>query len=226
MQRLPTLPVNILREIYGKADPGVQARMRVSTRDVLNLPAPQMPAKQRRKLVSTVLARARVLVEALPRETRLPASFWDAKKRVEYMGDPQHIRNFDAEMKRVKMQFSLTNADMSRAAAREKEWQKSRSNKMNMLGERLPGSRFTASKKRRYKGPAAKRRRAERTGSRGALANAAAAALVLTPGKGAPFEVLRGGRPRALANAVAASALHPSVAGSRYRPGTSAGFRV
>lgn len=50
------LPANMLREIYKKADRQVQARMRASTKDVLELPAPQMPVNSVNSLVRQLRA--------------------------------------------------------------------------------------------------------------------------------------------------------------------------
>lgn len=118
------------------------------------------------------------------------------------------VRDIDAAVGEAKTKYSLTNGNVSRGATLARRTAKL---------DRMPLG-FVAARERRKKTQQLQRRAERRL-----LASTAAATLAraneagLIPGKGAPFEVLRGGRPRTLANAVRASALHPAVSAPRYR---------
>lgn len=222
------LPANILREIYRKADPRVQARMRMITKDVQELQAPKMPEKRLERELRAAFRRINVVRRASGSRGRYaisdPLSIAHKKasnlfQQLERGANSTRlapdaraaIRDVDAAIRMMKTRYSLTNADMSRAAAKERSLAKK--NALTPVIFDLEGGAAARRTEGRLERRAERREKYHRE-----LAKAARTAMLnrpspmlMRPGKGAPFDVLRGGKPRALPNLVRASALHPSV---------------
>jgi hypothetical protein len=197
------LPNNMLREIYARADPRTQARMRAASSAVHELPAPRDVGLQ--KAVRRALIRAGMLQDVMERRwigwplAQIPDLQRYELSKVKGRSDKEvraAVNRVNDVLNKLERELSPTNAERSRSAAAMRKYYKTRrvqryESKTSMRGQR----------------------RMQRRQSSAASAVAAATATTLVPGRGAPFAVLRGGQRRSLANAVDASARHPAVSG-------------
>jgi hypothetical protein len=209
------LPNNMLREIYARADPRTQARMRAASSAVHELPKPP-PQSRVHKDVKRLKARADVLKVVVTKRAAPLRLYMVPNYAYHELAVAEKSRS-DKEMRakvdqvnklldKLERELQVTNAERSRAATALRKNIKSR--RTTRYGEPNTWREHVRAARKREK--AWRRRRRPGTA---ASAVAAATATTLVPGRGAPFAVLRGGQRRSLANAVDASARHPAVSG-------------
>lgn len=235
-----SLPNNIVRSVYGMADPRTQVRMRAAAPAVVReLATPAMPAKllvdRVRRAHGRVMAMYRAgahteqvidyaialkrMREALPglagrdaaavaRALRdlVPQRYSYTRKdtRKAPRGDAAYVLAYlsAAERDVAAHQQKVSNASVSRASA---AWRAER--KAAAAAQVRVGGAGAAARKRAQQ---------QRRAGRREVARAAAARLLdsstLVPGRGAPFEVMKGAGRRPVAEVAASAAQHPAVA--------------